>query len=93
MAAGRNVGLASPEVRAVAAIIYFQKTHEDYEYVTYRFGPDEENPEDSFVITKAVGHPIDDPKKATVDAQLALSGIRRGYRKLGRWPDRGAGYT
>ena len=77
----------------MAAIIYFQKTHEDNEYVTYRFGPDEENPEDSFVITKAVGHPVDDPEKATFDAQLALSGIRRGYRKLGRWLDRGAGYT
>jgi hypothetical protein len=77
----------------VAAIIYFQKTHEDYEYVTYRFGPDEENPEDSFVITKAVGHPIDDPKKATVDARLAFRGIMQGYRTQGKWPECGAGYT
>jgi hypothetical protein len=61
--------------------------------VTYRYGPDENDLKYSFIISKAEKRPTDDPEKATFDARLAWSGIRRGYRKLGRWPDRGAGYT
>jgi hypothetical protein len=61
--------------------------------VTYRYGRDEEDLEHSFTISKASLRPIMEPDKATMTTRLALSGIMRGYRTQGRWPERGAGVT
>ena len=77
----------------MAAIVYFKKTFEDTESVTYNFGPDENDLKYSFIISKAEKRPTDDPEKATFNAQLAFGGIIKGYRKQGRWPERGAGIT
>jgi hypothetical protein len=77
----------------VAAIVYFEKTLEDAEAVTYRCGHDQDDLKHSMTIRKAVRRPTGDPEKVTFTAQLALSGIMRGYRTLGSWPERGAGVT
>jgi hypothetical protein len=77
----------------MAAIAYFEKILEDTDHVTYRYGPNEDNLEHSFLINKTDLRPTDDPEKSTLYARLAFRGIIRGYRKLGHWPDRGAGYT
>lgn len=77
----------------MGAIVYFEKTLEDTEHVTYRYGPQEDNLEYSFLISKADRIPTDDPEQSTFNARLAFRGIMRGYQELGRWPDRGAGYT
>jgi hypothetical protein len=77
----------------MAAIVYFQKTVEDTDHVTYRFGLDENNLDESFLISKADQRPTGDPEESTFSARLAFRGIIRGYQKLGRWPERGAGYT
>ena len=77
----------------MAAIVYFEKTFEDAETVKYRYGHDEEDLGHSFTISKEDRRPLMDPEKATFTARLALSGILRGYRTLGRWPERGAGVT
>jgi hypothetical protein len=77
----------------MAAIVYFEKTLEDVDTVTYRYGDDEDDLEDSFSIRKADRRLTGDPEKVPFYVQLALSGIMRGYREQGRWPERGAGIT
>lgn len=77
----------------MAAIAYFEKTLEDPDTVTYRYGHDEADLEYSFVISKAESRPVMDPDQATMATRLALRGILRSYREYGRWPDRGAGVT
>ena len=77
----------------MAAIAYFEKTLEDAETVTYRYGHDEESPEYSFTISKADLRPMMDPDEATMATRLAFSGIMRSYREYHRWPERGAGVT
>jgi hypothetical protein len=77
----------------VAAIAYFEKAVEDVETVTYRYGHDEEDLKHSFTIRKADLRPMMDPDKATMATRLALTAIVKGYRKHGRWPERGAGVT
>lgn len=78
----------------MGAIVYFEKTLEDTERVTYRYGTEEEDFANSFVITKADMRPADiDPEKASFGVQVAFSGILKSYRRQGTWPDRGAGYA
>jgi hypothetical protein len=77
----------------MAAIVYFEKTVEDAEQVTYRYGADEAKLEKSFVISKQSMRPDVDPERASFGVQLAFSGILKGYQKQGRWPERGAGYA
>lgn len=77
----------------MAAIVYFTKSRETDDFVTYRYGLDEDNPKHSFSISKVDRRPTDDPEKATFAAQLAFRAISRGYEKLGMWPEQGAGYA
>jgi hypothetical protein len=78
----------------VGAIVYFEKTFEDTERVTYSYGIEEGDFANSFVITKADMRPADiDPEKAGFGVQVAFSGIIKSYRKQGKWPERGAGYA
>jgi hypothetical protein len=77
----------------VAAIVYFEKALEDVDTVTYRYGDDEDDLEDSFSIRKSDRRLTGDPEQVPFYVQLALSGIMRGYREQGRWPERGAGIT
>lgn len=76
----------------MAAIVDFEKVAEDAGTVTYRYGF-ENNLDHAFTIGKADRRPQADEKYFTFPATLALSGILRGYRELGHWPDRGAGVT
>ena len=78
----------------MGAIVYFEKALEDAEQVTYRYGTEEEDFANSFVISKADMRPLDiDPDRASFGEHLAFSGILKVYRRQGTWPDRGAGYA
>jgi hypothetical protein len=78
----------------VGAIVYFEKTLEDSEHVTYRYGTEEEEFAHAVVISKSNMLPVDvDPEKASVGVELAFNGIIKGYRRQGKWPERGAGYA
>jgi hypothetical protein len=76
----------------VAAISDFEKTAEDDERVTYRcgFGGALDH---SFAILKVSRRLAEDAGPITFAVQLAASGVLRGYRQLGYWPERGAGVT
>ena len=76
----------------MGAIVYYQKVLEDTEQVTYRYGDEEDNLVKSLVIHKTTMRPNVDPEKASFGVQLAFSGIIKGYRKQGKWPEQGAGY-
>lgn len=78
----------------MGAIVYFEKSLEDAERVTYRYGTEEQDFANSLVINKVDELPVDvDPEKASFGVQVAFSGILKGYRNKGSWPDKGAGYA
>lgn len=77
----------------MAAIVYFEKTVEDSDQVTHRFGLDENSLDQPLLISKADQRPTGDPEESTFDARLAYRGIIRGLQTLGHWPERGAGHT
>lgn len=77
----------------MGAIIYFEKSVEDAERVTYRYGTEEQDFAHSLVIDKTGQLPVDvDPEKASVSVQIAFGGILKSFRTKGVWPDSGAGY-
>lgn len=77
----------------MAAIVHFEKTGEDAERVTYRYGADQGNLARSLTIEKANRRPLVDADKVTFNIELAMSGILRAYREQGDWPVRGSGVT
>jgi hypothetical protein len=72
----------------MAAIVYFMKTREDDDFVTYRYGF-KDDLQHSLLISKVDRLPTDE--KMTFAARLAFKSILRGYRKLGTWPEQGDG--
>ena len=77
----------------MAAITHFEKTAEDDERVTYRCRFGEGAWERSFTIIKADRTLADHVGPIPFQVHLAATGVLRGYRTLGRWPERGDGVT
>lgn len=59
----------------------------------YRYGVEEDDLDRSITIRKLDQRPADDRLPPGIAGELAFGAIIRGYRKQGRWPDRGVGYT
>lgn len=77
----------------MGAIIYFEKSREDAEQVTYRYGTEAQGFVHALVIDKTAQRPKDvDRERASASVQIAYGGILKAFRNKGEWPDSGAGY-